>query len=556
MVFGSVPSDEVINKLEKIKDYLLKKSVSETSYIELIDKLQSRIEHLQENSKLNIKIVGISPDLITELKAKSEVNQELRSHYNFITISPIENITEIFRDCSAIFFVFKSDKSITKHQLKIIDLARKRNIPLSILIEQDNCQDFSINFQEYIKSQDYLDLDKFIFPKDSFFEIDNTKHIESYKNLLIDHANILQRKYIAKQIREVNLEINFFYEQEDDLICSEVKKVKQDNLQGKEVHLYRQHTLTKIFNKINQQQQNKVLYIKQAINHNKSSCLNSFLPDSWFFELQEIIERSQVKLVKEKSKTYLYLTVENNGQQEFIHNYILDLYQHKITDYLNLQWSNINYLYEAGGFNSFIDDVNHNIADINILKDVEQELINVDFNPEPIPTLNLNKIINRHCLKNNSKLLFDYNYTQSTWFKLGISSLLGITIYLITLLYSGNGKYIGFFILFVQIINIITGQSVKKIKLKGHQKELQRIIGNKYQSLIRLIIEQITQTLITNLDKKNRQYQGEISAIAEIAQKKLSQVEQNINRQQVRKNKLKNHRQTIKMWLEEIKICH
>ena len=59
----------------------------------------------------------------------------------------------------------------------------------------------------------------------------------------------------------------------------------------------------------------------------------------------------------------------------------------------------------------------------------------------------------------------------------------------------------------------------------------------------------MTQTLIVSLDKKNREYQIQINAIAQLAQEKLDQIQQDINQHQLRKNQLESDRIKIKTWL-------
>ncbi|MGL6343065.1 MAG: hypothetical protein ACRC80_28495, partial [Waterburya sp.] len=167
------------------------------------------------------------------------------------------------------------------------------------------------------------------------------------------------------------------------------------------------------------------------------------------------------------------------------------------------------------------------------------------------PSLDLIQIIDIHCLKNQTRMLFDYNYTQSSWFRLLIAGLIGLGIYLVTKLYLGTGKYIGFFILIFQIINLLTGQNIKKLKIKQHQKELKRIVDNKYQNLIRIIVDKLIQTLIDSLELQGKLYQQQIEAIVTGSATKSKTNPTIINQQQVRINNLQQDQEKILALFEQ-----
>ena len=97
-------------------------------------------------------------------------------------------------------------------------------------------------------------------------------------------------------------------------------------------------------------------------------------------------------------------------------------------------------------------------------------------------------------------------------------------------------RKIGFFILIFQLINLLTGQNIKQLKLRQHQKELKRTVDNKYQVLLRLIVEQLSQTLINDLESHIQLYQQQIDTLAnqlqgqsEDNQTKINQYKSNIN---------------------------
>ena len=537
MNFVDPPLDELVEKLEKSKNYLSKRSKSGIDYSELIEQINSKIDFINQNSKLVIKIVSTSKDLALKLQAKSEANYSLRSLYNFETIFPFKNLPKIVSNCDAIVFVLRSDGVINNHQYRLINLAIKKKVHLIVLLQQGE-NSLSITSNNYLKSQNYADIEKYLLLKDTFFDLNNTLHLQFYRDFLIDLTTRLKNRFVRHNFQETIDLVNLFFNNKRSKNWQKIKQIKTTHLEQREAENYRQQILAKTFKQIEKQQQQKVLSIKQALNQSRSCYTNPFMPDSWMFELQEIIERSQVKLVKEKTETYLYLVIENGKSTEYLHSYILNFFQEKATEVLKSQWSKINYIYAEGGLESFVIEANQKIALISLLNDSDTEKNKIVFDFEPFPRLDINNIVDLQCFKIHSRTIFDYSYTQSSWFKLLIFSSIGLAIYLITKIYFGTGRYIGFFILIFQIINIFTGHSIKELKLKSHKKELQRSINNKYQILIRLIVEQIIQASIANLEKKNDLYQTQINAILNLAHQKLDLIKQDVNQYQSIENKL------------------
>ena len=540
--------DKLIYSLEESKSYLSKKANLNFGYRHLIKKIDSRIDRIN-TSKPVIKLVSTSCNLVSKLKQKSESSAELKPIYDFEAIAPFKNILKIAENCTAIVAIFNSSQIVTQHQRKLIDLARKKEISLFILVVDRESNHKSQTLDEYLRSQLNLSHKSFSLPVNSFFDPNSDSNFKDYQQFLIQQKVILKEKFIRDNRKNAIEEIELFFNRQNAITREKINQVKQDYLQGKEVHYYHQQILNKTFNQIKQRKQQKLVLLKQKINQSRSVYLNPFKSNSWLFELQEIIESSQVKIVQEKANAYVYATVKNGNRTEYIHNYILNLYQQRVVDFLESQWSNINYVYGNGGFKDLIVEINQTIGDISLLEYSAIQISTITFDLEPFPKLNISEIIEPYCLQTNSKLIFDYNYTQSTWFKLSISLAIGISIYLITKLYFGEGKYIGFFILFFQIINIFTGQSAKQIKLKSHEKELRRTLNNKYQIFARLVVEQMIQTLIADLDRKSEQCQTQIDAIAELAFKQLSKIERDLKQYQSKIKQLDRDRIKLTAWL-------
>lgn len=538
--------EKLVDSLEKSKNYLNQKVALEPSYANLINTLNLRIATLKNNQKLTIRLISSCVTLGSKLKNYSEANPNLRSLYSFETISSLKNISAITNNCSVIFLIYKSHQKVTERHRRLIDVAIKKNISLFILVEQNQFNNSCLTLIEWSESQEGIKVDKFLLPLNNFFNFNNHQHLVLYQQFLIKQVAIFKNNLNKQNIAEIEQ----FFKTEKQINWRVIQQVKHKYLQDRGVHDYQQNLLKKTFNQIKQQQQQKNLELKQEIHQSRSYYLNLFMPDSWMFEIQDIIQLSKIKLEPETTATYLYLTVENGNNHEYIHSYILSLYQQKVTAALNFQWAKINDIYADGGFNQLVEQANKKIATITLLESTEIESLTLNSNLELLPELDLAKIIDYNCLKINSRMLFDYDYTQSSWFKLLISVLIGFSIFLITKLYFGTGKYIGFFILFFQIINLLTGQSIRKTKLKNCQKELQRNVINKYQILIRSIVEQLIQTLIVSLEQKNQQYQKNIDAIADFTQAKLDKIKQDINQYQLRKDNLEQDFQQIKSWFD------
>ncbi|MEM9509615.1 MAG: hypothetical protein AAGA16_18360, partial [Cyanobacteria bacterium P01_E01_bin.35] len=264
--------------------------------------------------------------------------------------------------------------------------------------------------------------------------------------------------------------------------------------------------------------------------------------------VQQMIDVAQIKIVKETKNTYLYLTLNTSSDAEYIHNYVTEFCQQKINELMVTQWSHINYFY-AEGLKTVIVKINEQLNSINSLLTSENKLPALVILQQH-PNLDLKQIVDASCLKSQSRIIFDYYFTQSSLFKLFIFLLIGLGIYLLTLMYFGEGKYIGFAIVVFQIINLITGQSIKSAKLKQHSKELKQTISRNYQHLIRLVIDQSIKVLIIALERENQIYEHELTKALSIACMRLEQLRQTINQHQFRIKSFAQERVEISSWFD------
>ena len=327
------------------------------------------------------------------------------------------------------------------------------------------------------------------------------------------------------------------------IIRQEIQDIDRLDLPNQPPYYYRQ--LKQIGDRLKREKQQTVKIIKQKINCLKADLLNPFRVDLIFI-VQQAVYYSQVKEVREAKDTYLYLTVDRSSDR-YLHDYIFELCQQKIDEIIAFQWSQINYVYGDGGVQNLLHKVDYELTTISPLFNLQDDttaLVTVKH-----PSLDLATIIDLDCLKFNSRIVFDYNFTQSSWFRLLISFSVGVGIYLFTWMYLGSGKYLGFVIIIIQIINLITGNNNKKIKLKQHSKELKRIADRQYQTLVRLAVEGLVQTLITALERESELSQDRLDWAIATAETRLEQL-QAIARHRSRIDHLRRDRATILSWFE------
>ncbi|WP_019505989.1 hypothetical protein [Pleurocapsa sp. PCC 7319] len=540
---------KLINILEKSNHYLSQKVLAEPSYSKLIETLDSEIYNLKIANKPIIKIVSPCLTLATKFQAINEANQELRSLYEFQVVSPIKQLKKITIDCDVICLIYNSSQNILAAHQKLIKLANKNNISLILLVEQQEINTLYANLTDWLAAQNCSQLNQLLLPLEDFINLDDEQNIIVYQQLLFELSKPVKEKFVARIVEQSITKIQHFFATEIKNVWREIKQTKDKYLQGEPPEQY-QSKIRQAFNKINRDKQQFFKCIQQNINHSRSDYLNPFISNSWIFTIQQVIQESQLKIIQEEQKKYIYLTVEYSNCTEYIHSYILGLYQQKITDALQFQWSEINFVYAGGGLEQLTKKINTELETISSLCPQEFYLMETVLTEEKQPDLDLAKFIDSSCLKTNSRILFDYSFTQSSWFRLLISVLVGTGIYLITKLFFGTGKFIGFVILIFQAINLLIGQDIRKMKLKQHKNELKRTVENKYQNLIRLLVDKVIQTLIIFLEQENQLYQQQIDAIANMANTKLEEIKQTINQYQSRINNLNQDRAQILSWFD------
>ena len=535
---------KLISSVEKSKSYLEKQVDLEAEYGDLIDNLNTTIDRLK-NNRPTIAIISPAVNLALEFKEKNEADNYLRSHYNFEVINLPKNAMDVVNNSGLIFLIYYAKQRITASHQKIINLAQKQEIPVTILVKQK--QKKYTNLSYWLKSQNRDLLEKTVILLDEFIDLGDREHLKIVRKFLIQQLTKVKILDLEQQSTHFIAGIQGFFQEQTNKNWQQIKHLKNSHLQGKKVHQSQQNIKQQL-NDIERQLRQSMVPIRKSINNSRSDYLSFFMPDGWMFELEQIIQSSQVKIVSESGITYLYLTINKNNQIEYLHSYILGLYQQKTTEALKQQWLKINHEYGDGGLIASIELINSKFKQIELVSSLLIEESKIEFNSLVPPKLELTEIIDFNCLKINSRIVFDYKYTQSSWFKLLILSLTGAIIYLVTKLYFDRGIYIGFIILVFQLVNIFTGQNIRTVKLKQYRKELQRHVNSKYQILIRLVVDKLIQTSIASLDREEKQYQQQIKEIALTLEQKLDNINWEIERLKSHSDRLNKDQDKILSW--------
>ena len=533
--------NELVSLLERTNTFLADQLEAEPTYSELIETLDLLAERLGDNFKPTVKIVSPSRVLATKLQQQNEANELLRSLYKFEVVSPISQIRQIVCHCDVICLLYDSTHKILPHHQKLIELALAAEIPVFLLVHQSKSD--SGGYTDWLTAQDYSVNDvELAFLH--FIDLDDRQQV-SYQRSLADFLPTVRDSYPARIRQAAKQEIERFFRQQIAHGWQEINQIKSQYLEDKQLSTYQQQFRQKINNN-NQFRQQTTRDIKQAINHTKADLVNPFSVDNLIFELQQIIVSARVKTIKKSEHIYLYLILDDLPDTPLFHDYIWDLCQQKAAEILEQEWSKIIHVYGSGGLQALLARTNRDLSDISSLLDNTKSASTILFQP----TLDLTTIVDDRALEFNSRIIFDYSYLQSSWFRLLISVFIGLGIYLFTLIFFGEGRYFGFLIIIFQIINLITGQNIKKAKLKQHTKELKRLVDQKYQSLVRIIINQIAQTLISIADCQIQQDREQWSEAIAVAQAKLDELKQTSDRHKSRIDCLQQMRSTIQSWFD------
>ena len=534
-----VSSYRLLERIERVCDWLTRRSATEPAYQELIEALTAIGDRLKSNSKLAAKIVSPTAAMASVLKTKSEARSALTSIYDFEAVSPVGNIRSILQNCDLVCLVYLSHHEVRPHHRKLIELARQEQVDVLILVSlSTKVAGAKTSLSEWLATNA---LDAALLPLSEFIDPDSPSHINLLERSLLDLAPTIRINYGIRIEGEIERELKRWFDRETNSTWQQIRDLRAKYLGGVYVSVYQQQ-LRQNISQIDRFKQQLIGKVRQEVNYAKADLLNPFTVNSLIYQIQQLIEDTQVKTVSGANCTYLYLVLPNLPEQPYLHDYISELCQQKTAEILAWQWSQILTQYGSGGIMSLRNRLNEELQGIEVL------LPHSAIVSEPIAcqTADFGSVIEPECLEFNSRIVFDYRLTQSSWFRLLISVLIGIVIYCVTWLFSGTGRYIGFVIIIFQIINLIAGQNVRQTKLKQQTKELRRLVERNYQSLVRIMVAHIAQTALINLDRQCQIYQEEWQTAIATAQQKLDELKQESDLHKTRVDRLNQDKQRLR----------
>ena len=458
----------------------------------------------------------------------------MRSLVEFQIVSPIKNIRQLIQNCDIACFIYDLSQDISDFEKSVIEKLTIAQIVSTILVKSNAPNTANrFNLNNWLNQQKCPQLNNFLLPLNHFLNPYLPDHVKLYYQFIYQLSVNEKIKIEEGIIRQITPKVERYFALNRKSIWQDIKEKQSVFILGENVNsLQRKSNLA--FQKIHREQQHFFRNLKQHIHHAKGNLLNPFSPESLMCVVQQSIQQAEIEQIKKQKEIKLCLIIDQENNIETIPNYIFNICQKKINDFIQDRWSKINYDYEAGSLNQLVAIIKTELGIISRL--YPQEII---FPlPEP-PIFQMNDIVCLETLTSNSEISFDYHFTQSSWFKLFISLLIGLLIYLFTAIFLGNGRYFGFVILIYQLINLSTGQDVKNTKLKQQTKELKRILDSKYQALVRFCIDKTVQDLVAALERENQKYQQQIDEISLTVNQKIAQIQQDIAQQKTRIDNLK-----------------
>ena len=339
-------------------------------------------------------------------------------------------------------------------------------------------------------------------------------HYPDYQTLLYD----LNTAIIKQKNQEYFFDkIQSYFEQNKAQYFSQIQEQKRIFLGGQRPDKFKQK-INQSYNQINQNIQNTFRKIKQEINQEKIQLTNPFLYDTMMYRVQSAIQDSTVIEYKDKNQVYLSLAIKNKDYNQLLHSYILELCHQELNLWLERQWEILDNDSETGKINELTKVIKQKLEFINpLLSQITISNIENRFSFE------ISDYVSFSLLEENNKIPFDYHYSQSAWFRLTV------VLFVVGMIFIFTNKVFGFIILFIQLLNLLTGRDPKKMRLRQQTKEMKRTMDSKYQFFVRFIADKFLQNFCQYLDEQSTQCQEEVNLIVEQAKEELEQIKLKID---------------------------
>ena len=515
----TIISQVFFDKLQKIKKYLAYKIGQDKEHKLLLQDLDELMTEALDY-QLKVTIIGRQEDALGKVKSSSQSSELLDSYSEFQIITFPYNLNRLLNNCDLVFLVVDSSKKIIPIEKKLVIKSQEINIPLII---RDFNQSQS-QIQSWLEHPNLSAINYFTFPEetcdcdcDCDSDCDQShllSHSKSYDNFL--KIFLADTIFPKEAIFEENIKklINKYFMRRKTKYWEEIKQHKQDYLSG-ENHPQVQEKIRQLPFKIQKILQYNFKVIRQTLQDAKQELINPFVSTSFAYNVQKVISDSTVIQCRENKKRYLNLVVVQGQHRQTLHRYVLELYQQRVDLWIEEQWKFLDQ--ELKIFNELQDKSDRELEIINDLSDMELKLER--FAP---PVFDLSKYICPAAVSEISRTIFDYHYSQSAWFRIIIAIAVGAVFFFLT------DRLFGFIFLIVQIVNLLTGQSPKFLKLKQQTKELKRISDNKYQNLVKFVADKLVQDINVFLDQQCQLYQDQVNSYIQESNRNLVKIKQKI----------------------------
>ncbi len=503
-------------KLQTINQYLTQRLTHYPDYQTLIDDLNTAIKNGQ-SPPITVTLIGHSKVLLEDVKTLTAGNTEFCSFCKLQTTTLPNNLERVLRKCDLVCLVKDGAKPVSRSEKKLIKKIATANVTFYCIIitPKNNLSETTRDntLFSYLTEKKLQPITSYFLAQETFKYIDYSEDVEQYYHFLESCSIKIKQKnqeYFTKKIQS-------YFEQTKGHCFSQILEQRRTFIGGQRLDEFKQK-INQSCNQINQTIQNTFKNIKQEINQEKIQLTNPFLYDTMMYRVQSAIQNATVIEYRDKNQVYLSLTIKNKDYTQLIHSYILELCHQELNLWLEKQWEILDNNSETGKVNELFKTINQKLEFLDCLS-AKTTISNI----ENRFSFEIYDYVSFSLLEENNKIPFDYHYSQSAWFRLTV------ILFVVGMIFIFTNKIFGFIILFIQLLNLLTGRDPKKMRLRQQTKEMKRTMDSKYQFFVRFIADKFLQSFCRYLDEQSIQYKEEVNFIFEQAKEELEQIKLKID---------------------------
>ena len=497
-------------KIERSKNYLSQKLAQEEKHTLLLQELDDLATEAR-NYQIRVTILGRQTGFIEKVKLANQDCDLSNTVAQSTTITFPCNLDRLLRNCDVVFLVIDTSKKRSiPLERNLVNKSQVANIPLIIIDFNQSPK----NLESWLENTNLSNVSYFNFAQELGEKPQLSLFNQQYSNFLKPLLTQVIRRIEVTLEEKLARTIDKYFRRCKAKYWEEIKQQKQIYLLG-ENHIQVEETVRQLPHKLNKIFNHGFKNIKQRFSESKHELINPFVSTSLIYDIQQIIRESKVVEYREQKTIYLNLVLIRGRHRQTIQSHILELYQQKIDLWIEQQWE-----FLEQEINLFRQLIAKSDRELQILDKLSETEINLHLVPKPV--FDINKYICPTALSDINRTIFDYHYTQSSWFRMAIAIAVGCTLFLLT------DRLFGFVFLVIQIINLLTGQSTKSLKLKQQTKELKKYVDNKYQNLVKFIADKLVQDIHCFLDNEHQLYQEKINAYIQESQSNFLKIKQKI----------------------------